>query len=386
MQKLPSLTGRIIFQYFYDVGGDILLERLPKEKLNIIERPRAKGARILAPKYEEVGLQPIVVDLGSRNVDKHKVAIEGCIFPIGVIGIYVAVEFCKASVESLIKLVGLNEGRVKVAGKEIDFDEIPLGLFNRLKKTIKSAIVYPYPAFERPEIYTLILIAESDPRLDAKDFLTKFKKQTAGVLRGEQDWRSFSDKEAEDALKFYLSYSNEDIVIVDWYSALISGAVEYTDELVCMIELARIQLLELKTYDQLLDRRIERMYGSLRATFTAPWFGIAWMRRQYRELTRTTRELAELRIEVTDSITDLRNILKFTGEWYLGKLYRIASERFHISDWLALVDKKLSQLQEFYTMAVDRVNTHRMHTLEFLVVLILTVWILMDVLGILGVL
>jgi hypothetical protein len=110
------------------------------------------------------------------------------------------------------------------------------------------------------------------------------------------------------------------------------------------------------------------------------------MSRQYRELTRTTRDLTELRIEVTDLVADLRNILKFTGEWYLGKVYRTASERFRIGDWLSLVDKKLSQLQEFYTMAMDKVNTHRMHTLEFLIVLILVIWILMDVLGVLGVL
>lgn len=386
MPEAPTLTGRVVFQYFYDVGGEIELERIPQQKLNVIERHVPRGARILAPKYEEVGLQPIEIDLGARKIDRHKATIEGHIFPIGVIGININIEFRKASFEGATKLVTLNERRVKVGEKEIDFDELPLELFKDLMKTIKSAIAYPYPAFELPEIYTLILIAGSEPRLEAEDFLTKFRKQTAGLLRGERDWQSLSDKEVEDALKPYLSYSDEDIVIVDWYAALISGAVEYTDELVRMIEFARIQLLELKTYDRLLDRRVERMYGSLRATFTAPWFGIAWMRRQYRELTRTTRELAELRIEVTDSVANLRNILKFTGEWYLGKLYRIASERFHIGDWLALVDKKLSQLQEFYTMAMDRVNTHRMHTLEFLILLILAIWILMDVLGILGIL
>jgi hypothetical protein len=216
--------------------------------------------------------------------------------------------------------------------------------------------------------------------------LKKYRKQTVGVLRCEREWRSLSEKEVEDALKPYLSYSDEDVVVIDWYSALVSGAVEYVDDIVRMIEFAQIQLLELKTYDRLLDQSVERMYGSLRATYTTPWFGIAWMSRQYRELTRTTRELTELRIEVTDLVADLRNILKFTGEWYLGKVYRVASERFRIGDWLGLVDKKLSQLQEFYTMAMDRVNTHRMHTLEFLIVLILAVWITMDVLGILGVL
>ncbi len=379
MPEALTLTGRVVFQYFYDVGGEIELERIPKQKLTVIERHVSREARILAPKYEEVGLQPIEVDLGARKIDRYKATIEGHIFPIGVIGININIEFRKAGFEGVTKLVTLNEKRVKVGEKEIDFDELPLELFKDLTKTIKSAIVYPYPAFELPEIYTLILIAGSEPRLEAEDFLTKLRKQTAGVLRGERDWRSISDKEVEDALKPYLSYSGEDIVIVDWYAALISGAIEYTDELVRMIEFARIQLLELKTYDRLLDGRVERAYSSLRTALTGPRMGITWRSRPYGELARTASELAELRIEVMDYVGDLRNILKFTGEWYLGKLYRTASERFRIADWLALVDKKLDQLQELYAMAMERIDVHRATTLEFLMMLLIIAIVVLEV-------
>lgn len=378
VEKL-SFTGRVVFQYFYDVGGDIELDRVPKQKLTLIERHPIRGKRILAPKYEEIGLKPIEVDLGSRKVDGHRVILEGHLFPIGVIGIYVNVEFRNLSLERLIKLVGLNERRVKIAGKEVEFDELPRGLFEELRKTVKPAIAYPYPAFERPEVYTLILIASSEPRLDAEDFMTKLRKQTAGLLRGELDWQSFSDKEVEDALKFYLTYSDEDIVIVDWYSALISGAVEYTDELVRMIEVAKIQLLELKTYDELLDRRVEHAYDSLRGAFARPRMGITWRSSPYSDLARTASELAELRVEVMDYVGSLRNILKYTGEWYLGKLYRITSERFRIADWLGLVDKKLDQLQELYAMAMERVDVHRAMTLEFLVVLLIATIIALEI-------
>jgi hypothetical protein len=378
-EKMPSLTGRVVFQYFYDVGGDIELDRVPREKLNLVERHRARGARILGPKYEEVGLQPLEVDLGTRKIDGYRATLEGHIFSIGVIGIYTSIEFRNASLESVIKLVGLDERRVKVAGKEVEFEEVPLELFKELEKVVKPAIVSPYTPFEHPEIYTLILIAETEPKLSAQDFLTKFSKETAGLLRGEKDWRALSDKETEDALKFYLSYSDDDIVFVDWYSALISGAVEYTDELVRMIEFAKIQLLELKTYDRLLDRRVERAYGSLRGAFSRPRMGITWGSRQYSELSKTASELAELRVEVVDLVEDLRNILKFTGEWYLGKLYRISSERFRIADWLALVDKKLDRLQELYAMAMERVDVHRATTLEFLMMLLIVAIVVLEV-------
>ena len=209
--------------------------------------------------------------------------------------------------------------------------------------------------------------------------MRKFRKQTAGLLRGEKEWKKLSDKEVDDSLKFYLSYSEEDIVVVDWYSALMSGAVDYMDELVRMIELARIQLLELKTYDKLLDQRLERAYDSLRVAFAKPRMGIAWGSRGYGELARAAGELAEWRVEVTDLIEDMRNILKFTGEWYLGKLYRISSERFRIAEWLALVDKKLGQLQELYGMAMERVDVHRATTLEFLMMILITAIVVLEV-------
>ena len=146
-----------------------------------------------------------------------------------------------------------------------------------------------------------------------------------------------------------------------------------------MIELARIQLLELKTYDKLLDQYLERAYSFLHAMFARPRVSMPGRRRGYRELTRAAGELAEWRIEVTDLVEDMRNILKFTGEWYLGKLYRISSERFRISDWLALVDKKLGQLQELYAMVMGRVDVNRSLTLEFLIVVLIAIDIVLAI-------
>jgi hypothetical protein len=280
-------------------------------------------------------------------------------------------------------LVGLDERPVRFEGKKMEFEEMTRELFTGILETIRPALVSPYPAFERPEVYTLVMITGSDPKLWARDFLGGFRRQTAGILRGERGWRRLSAKEVEDAVKAYLTYSEGDIVLVDWYSALMSGAVEYMGELERMIELARIQLLELKTYDRLLDQRLERAYYALRTVFRRPRIGMAWGRSGYGELVRATGELAEWRVDLTGLVEDMRNILKYTGEWYLGKLYRIASERFRISDWFGLVDRKLNQLQELYSLAMERVDVHRATTLEFLVLLLIVAIVVLDVIMVL---
>lgn len=379
MPEAPTLTGRVIFQYLYDAGGDVDLNRIPKNKFTLIERPPTKGERVLAPKYEEIGLSPLEIDLGSKKIDRYRVTVTGKIFPVGVIGIYISVEFRKLSFEGLTKIVDLNEGNVKVDGKEVEFDQVPLELLKEVRKAISNAIIHPYPTFELPQIYTLVLIADSEPRLDADDFLKKYSKQTAGVLRGEREWRSLSNKEVEDALKPYLSYSDDDVVIVDWYSALISGAVDYMDDLVRMIEFALVQLLELKTYDRLLDIRSSSAYDSLRTMVGPPKFGLSRGSKRYGELSKTISELAEFRIEITDLIEDARNISKLTGEWYLGKLYRLASERFRISDWLSLVDKKLDRLQELYTMAMHRIEVQRSTRIEYISMVLVAAIVLLEI-------
>ncbi|MEM2890112.1 MAG: hypothetical protein QW358_02035 [Candidatus Hadarchaeum sp.] len=378
-QNEQSLSGRVVFQYFYDCGGEVVLEKVPLEKIKVVHRVAPKRLRVLAPKYEEVGLQPLEVDLGVKHIDGHGAKVQGRIFPIGVIEIYIVIEFKNSNLNDLIKLVRLDERPVKVSGSEIEFESLTHEYFEGLMEIIKPALVSPYPAFKRPESYTLIMITNSTPKLKAQDFLGRFRKQTAGILRGEKEWRKLSNKEVEDALKTYLSYSEDDIVIVDWYSALMSGAVNYMDDFEHMIELAKIQLLELKTYDRLLDMRLERAYDSLYAVFTGARVGMLWGRRWYGKLALAAGELAEWRVEVTDLVEDMRNILKFTGDWYLGKLYRISSERFRIQDWLALVDRKLGQLQELYAMAMERVDVHRAMTLELLIILLIAIEVILAI-------
>ncbi len=55
-------------------------------------------------------------------------------------------------------------------------------------------------------------------------------------------------------------------------------------------------------------------------------------------------------------------------------------ERFRIVEWLNLVDKKLDQLQEHYSMAMERVDVYRAMSLEFLVMLLIISLVILEVL------
>lgn len=376
---MQTLSGQVLFQFYYDVGGEISIEKLNLSELTVIRKAQPKSVRVLAPRFEEAGLKPIVIDLGLKKVEQIEFSVEAKIFPIGVIEITLSAEFRNSSFEDVIRLVNLSESFVTLENREVEFEKIPDEIFRDLKAKIDKAVVNPYTPYEYPEVYRVVIISEIEPKYKFSEFLGKFRRQIAGILRGEKSWEKLSEREVEDVMRFLLSYSEDEAIVVDWYSALICGGEEYIHEILQTIEIAKIQLLELKTYDKLLDTRIEKAYTPLRAVFIHGGIGIAWLSKTYSELSKTASELAELRIEVVDHVHDLRNILKFTGDWYLGKLYTALSDRFRIMDWLSLVDKKLEQLQELYSMAMERIDVYRATTLEFLVLLLIVSLVVLEV-------
>ena len=376
---MQTLAGRVLFQFYYDIGGEISMEKLNLSELTVIRKAQPKSVRVLAPKFEEAGLKPVAIDFGVKKVENINFNVEAKVYPIGVVEVTLSLDFKNSSFEDIIRLVNMSEGFVRLGGKEVEFEKIPGEYFRTLQSRIQKALVYPYEPYDQPEVYRVVIISSIEPKLRAEEFLSRFRKQIAGVLRGEKSWEKLSEKEIEDVLRFQLSYSEDEAIVVDWYSSLIFGGEEYVDEILQTIEIAKIQLLELKTYDKLLDKRIEKAYGSLRSVFVHSGVGIAWLSKTYAELSRTASDLAELRIEVVDYVHDLRNILKFTGDWYLGKLYSALGERFRIMEWLNLVDKKLEQLQELYSMAMERVDVYRAMSLEFLVMLLIISLVVLEV-------
>ncbi|MEM0503140.1 MAG: hypothetical protein QXT58_00355 [Archaeoglobaceae archaeon] len=380
---MQNLTGRIVFQFYYDVGGEISLNDVDLEGLSLVQKSQPKSVRILAPRFEEAGLKSLELKIGNIEVEGISFTINAKIFSLGVIEVTLFAEFRDSSFEDVIRLVNMSEGFISYKGKSVEFEKIPNTIFLELKGKIQGAMFNLYQPFEEPEAYRVIIITESNPKHRVEEVIAKFRKQIVGMLRGEKNWEKLSDREVEDVLRFYLSYSEDEAVVVDWYSTLIWGGEEYIDELLQTVEIAKIQLLELKTYDKLLDRRIERAYESLRSVFIQSGIGIAWLSKTYAELSRTASELAELRIEVIDYIHDLRNILKFTGDWYLGKLYSALSGRFKTMEWLNLVDKKLEHLQELYSMAMERIDVYRATTLEFLVLILIVSLVVLETLMVL---
>ena len=125
----------------------------------------------------------------------------------------------------------------------------------------------------------------------------------------------------------YLSYYGDDLVVVDWDSAVVVGQQDVLDDVLHIMELANVQLVELAAYDKVLDEALQRAYSDMNSQPAA--------------ITRKMlQNLREYRIDLARISDELSNITKFFGDWHLAKTHRSLADRFHLSDWQRIIGEK----------------------------------------------
>jgi len=230
-------------------------------------------------------------------------------------------------------------------------------------------------AIERPhgwreaETFTVIFVEElegaSDDAAVRAEALAALARSevVAKLLLGEVSDRPLSDAVRDDVLKNAFSYLVDDLVIVDWNSALV---VEPTGSRLVpfVLELATSQLLEFRYYDGLLDRELARVYDHVEKA--RPRI----LRSPYAAL---TREVLRRFMELTEFTERVDNAMKSVGDFYLARVYMAAIKRFRVPDWRESVEAKLALVGRAYELLKGEVEVSRGQLLEIIVVLLILV-------------
>jgi hypothetical protein len=185
--------------------------------------------------------------------------------------------------------------------------------------------------------------------------------QLAQILRAEP--RTLSDDEVTDALSHRISYSEDDLVIVDWNAALVLDSD--ADDILTVLEFANVELLEMRFLDQRLDDALTQAYERLARRPRA--------RLSFKSDPSDLRDISQWQVDSALLFEGVNNALKLLGDQYLARLYRLAGERFHLSDWDASILRKLDTLEGIYQKLSDRVATRRMEALEWVIIVLIAV-------------
>src|SRR5213075_272923 len=196
--------------------------------------------------------------------------------------------------------------------------------------------------------------------LSSQNWLKANRRGVASLLTQEPDCAHLSKQESDESTGRYLSYYEDDLVVMDWDAALLIDEARNFDETLYVMELANLQLAELEAYDRILDDSLDRAYRDL--TY-----------RHFRGRRSIMRELREIRIDMARLSDELSNITKFFGDWHLARIYENISARFHLADWHRTIDGKLKTLADLYQLLNHDQTNRWMLILEMTIVLLFVI-------------
>ena len=262
-------------------------------------------------------------------------------------------------------------GELEAAARHVRRNE---ELLNHAKATIARICGELGAALDDPhspliEDYLVVDIERFEPRIEAEFLLHDHSESLANILLGESG--SLSQSEIEESLRTRFSYYNDDLTVIQWDTAFIYDRRESSDAIQDILEFANSQLLELRTYDTLLDNELDSIYASQPGQRSRSLFG-----RREADLAANVRYLI---VDVLELIDRSSNALKVVGDAYYARIYRAAAARLGLADWQRQIDSKLASVGDLYRFFIDQARGRRDEFLEVIVILLIAIEVVIGV-------
>jgi hypothetical protein len=367
MDAVRVRAGQIVALRLFDLAHGIDLQRAEalwaKREQGATARSRLSGT---PPKAMSFGVPPLGLDLGSVDL-----AIGDAVLP--------------ASASVRLYDFGVAALSLRLPASELDWDAFTL-LANQtdhaigpnattdIWSTLLSRVRGPIAeALDRPSLsaaqedFLIASVDSLDPPMDAASLQARV--DLVPLLSGEA--RPLSDGARHELLRHGFSYYPDDLVLLTWDRAFILEPRGDTD-VAEVLEMANAQLLELRTYDEMLDEELPRIQRMVDAT-----------RRETRLLAsrrygRLARELHARVAEVTAIAERVDNALQVTEDVHLARIYAAAMELFRVPAVSAAVDRKLAIIRETYTALHGDAAGARAEILEAAIVVMIAFEIVMS--------
>lgn len=349
--------GIVVAMRLYDVADTIDLTEIEAIAARVaptaftrirLRRADPKAIAFGVPPIE-VGLRPIELELDGTWYTIDAIAR---IYDFGVVSIALRLHAADLSWDEFVAL----SGAVKRTVADPDAARLWTELRDRLLELVGPAIEHStFRGLE--EDYQITAVREFDEPILAEELLRRV--DLAPLLSGET--KPLSAGARAELLRHAYSYYTDDLAVLTWDHAFLyepSGDTDVAD----VLEVANAQLLELRYYDELLDRELPRMYDRVEG-----------MRRRVRGLAvrryaDLARDLHGLVAEVTELTERVENALKVTEDVYLARIYAAALDLFRVRAWSGAVDRKLAIIRDTYQTLYDEAATGRAELLEAAIV------------------
>jgi len=360
--SITSLTinkGTCYAVFAYDIGWSINLENLTSQIPADSERSRLRY-KTRAPQYFEYRPAPLrlMQEGSSLAIGQYQSS------PTVEVMVY---DFGAVTITYRFMLDGPFEGLLELSESLYENKS----LLTESRERVEQLVQAIHPSIERPTIAKevedyIIFSIESYSPAQSLPLWSSLETELAQVLRGERT--PLADEEIHDATSCRISYGVGDAALIDWHSAVIFG--KEMDDVRAVLEFANVELLEMRMLDEQLDTALDEGYAALtRKPRLLPLPGL---------LDKDSMHIAQLQVDGALLFERVTNTLKLLGDQYLARVYRLASQRFHLEAWDASILRKLETLESIYGKMSDRTTTRRMEVLEWIIIVLIAVSIVLS--------
>jgi hypothetical protein len=358
MSRNTIKKGRILVYRVYDIGEEVNLEKAEQ----ILQSETIARAKFRLKKINlqavVVSNEPLSVGLGlytfSDKVNTINAEVSGKLWEFGTLSL--TFEFTIPE--------GFTIDDLRELSNKIQNDDA-LDIFGRAKAREFTQQIKPAMGkineWEVNEDYILYFIESFDRDYEDASVIWDDEDIAALIINEEKNLLShqINDRLYSSRLQYYKS----DLAVIDWNSAFViepTGSMDIPD----VIEFALNQLLEMRYYDDLLDKKLREIYSAVElkemSIFSSRYTDLAL-------------EAGQKYIEIAEIVESVENSLKVIGDLYHSTVFRTASKKFRFSDWQISIDNKLDNLAELSKLLLDNINSKRSHILELTIIALISI-------------
>jgi hypothetical protein len=198
--------------------------------------------------------------------------------------------------------------------------------------------------------------------LNANDLIRDHGQEISQIVAGEAS--TLSPPERDEVLQARMSYYDNDLTVIGWNAALLYDTPGGAESTIHLLEYANSQLLQFRHYDELLTRELKQVYSFFEAR-RGKW--TAW------RMEPAAARLRGVRLEVTQLTEHTTNALKFVGDMFSARLYKLCAVKIGVVEYQELVRDKLRTAHDLYGFMIEQFQQSRTFLLEFAVVIILLI-------------
>lgn len=354
----------LVCMRLFDVGAEVDMAKVTT-LAGLKPNPAPLEAQSATPRSSAFP-RPIEVIVPAPEMDIPGARVEVRLHAIGVLAIRYRATIEADGVAGLdARLRGL-----RFQGKPID--ESSEHLFAGVRHEIANALQATYESgvgVERYDVYCIQVPPTRVPELLAKesDAIAQLITDSAG--------QSMVAARRTAAAKHTLQYTLGDAVVIGWDHAVILDEPSEYEDILDVMELANAELLEFRTYDEYLDRRLDGSFEALDRLWRPGGL--------FRSARAALADISRLRVEFARLTDNLHDTGKVFGDWYTAQLHLRLHERFHLASWERAVATKMETLEDMFHLAQEESNHRRSLMLEIAIVLlfVLDLFILLRVGG-----